>query len=167
MAMADETLLLLASEVRGKTLRILDGVTSDDEARFTGPGLNNSVLWHAGHSIMVVEHLGLMAATGRPAAYPSGWFEKFGWKTEPAKVKDWPALAEVKEQLRSQLTRLQDAIRSLSPAQLDAIVDQEKNRTVRYSILHGLHDEAGHQGEMYLLRKLYARRAAAVSSTGS
>lgn len=158
--MTDETLLLLASEVRGKTLRILDGVTSDDEARFTGPGLNNSILWHAGHSIMVVEHLGMIPATGQPAAYPAGWFEKFAWKTEPAKVKEWPALVEVKEQLRSQLTRLQEAIRALSPAQLDAVVDKEKGRTLRYSILHGLHDEAGHQGEMFLLRKLYARTSA-------
>jgi len=164
---ADETMLLLASEVRGKTLRILDGVTSDDEARFTGPGLNNSILWHAGHAIMVVEHLGLMPATGKPAAYPAGWFEKFGWKTEPAMVREWPALAEVKEQLRLQLARLQDAIRSLSPAQLDVVVDKEKNRTLRYSILHGLHDEAGHQGEMYLLRKLYARKSAAARSSGS
>jgi hypothetical protein len=164
---ADDTLLLLANEVRGKTLRILDGVTSDEEARFTGPGLNNSILWHGGHSIMVVEHLGLMAATGGPAAYPTGWFEKFGWKTEPAKVKEWPTLAEVKDQLRSQLTRLQEAIRSLSPAQLDTVIDKGKNRTVRYSILHGLHDEAGHQGEMYLLRKLYAKQAAATTSTGS
>jgi hypothetical protein len=163
----DETLLLLASEVRGKTLRILDAVTSDEEARFTGPGLNNSILWHAGHSIMVVEHLGLVPATGHAAAYPAGWFEKFGWKTEPAKVKEWPALSDVKDQLRSQLARLQEAIRSLSPAQLDAVVDKEKGRSVRYSILHGLHDEAGHQGEMYLLRKLYARRAAATTSTGS
>ena len=156
--MADETMLLLASEVRGKTLRILDAVAGDEEARFTGPGLNNSILWHAGHSIMVVEHLGLMPATGAPAAYPVGWFEKFAWKTEPAKVKEWPALAEVKEQLRSQLIRLQGAIRSLSAAQLDVVIDKEKGRTLRYSILHGLHDEAGHQGEMYLLRKLYARR---------
>jgi hypothetical protein len=160
-------MLLLASEVRGKTLRILDAVTSDDEARFTGPGLNNSILWHAGHAIMVVEHLGLIPATGRPAGYPAGWFEKFAWKTEPAKVKEWPALAEVRDQLRSQLTRLQEAIRALSPAQLDTVVDKEKGRTLRYSILHGLHDEAGHQGEMYLLRKLYARRAAATTSTGS
>ena len=112
---------------------------------------------------MVVEHLSIMPATGGPAAYPDGWFEKFAWKTEPAKVKEWPALAEVKAQLRSQLSRLQEAIRALSPAQLDAIADPAKGRSLRYSILHGLHDEAGHQGEMYLLRKLYARRTAAAN----
>jgi hypothetical protein len=160
MIVADETMLLLASEVRGKTLRILDAVTSEDEARFTGPGLNNSILWHAGHSVMVVEHLSIMPATGGAAAYPGGWFEKLAWKTEPAKVKEWPALAEVKEQLRSQLSRLQEAIRALSPARLDTIVDTAKGRTLRYSILHGLHDEAGHQGEMYLLRKLFAKQTA-------
>jgi hypothetical protein len=166
-AMADETLLLLATEVRGKTLRLLDGVTDGAMARFAAPGLNNSILWHAGHSVVVVEHLGLMPATGKPAGYPAGWYEKFAWKSEPAKVTEWPPLAAVKDELRSQLARLQDAIAALSPAQLDAIPDPAKDRSLRYSILHGLHDEAGHQGEMYLLLKLYAKQNAARTSTGS
>ena len=42
----------------------------------------------------------------------------------------------------------------LSPQQLSLVIDPARNRTVRYNILHGLHDEAGHQGEMWLLRKL-------------
>ena len=48
------------------------------------------------------------------------------------------------------------AIESLSPQQLSRVV--EGGRTLRHSILHGLHDEAGHQGEMYLLKKMYAKR---------
>ena len=34
------------------------------------------------------------------------------------------------------------------------MIDPARNRTVRYNILHGLHDEANHQGEMWLLHKL-------------
>ena len=59
------------------------------------------------------------------------------------------------------------AIAGLSEADLQRIVDPQRNRTLRYSILHGLHDEAGHQGEIWLLRKLHGRQTAAATSTGS
>ncbi len=52
----DNSLLLLASEVRSKTLWLLEGLT-DETARFTAPGLVNSILWHAGHVFVVVESL--------------------------------------------------------------------------------------------------------------
>ena len=48
--MADESLILLGKEVRGKTLRLLEGV-SDTDARWVPPGLDNSIVWHAGHSL--------------------------------------------------------------------------------------------------------------------
>jgi hypothetical protein len=147
----DESLILLASEVRGKTLRLLDGV-SDSEARFTPAGLNNTILWHAGHALVVVEHLSVAPATGALPSYPPGWFETFSWKSVPATVTRWPALAEVVERLRDQLTRLRVAIEALPPERLAGMLPN--NRTLRYSILHGLHDEAGHQGEIYLLRKM-------------
>lgn len=164
----DETLLLLANEVRGKTLRLLDGIPAD-LARYTGPGLNNSALWHAGHSLTVVEHLCVVAATGGEPAYPKGWFEMFSWKSTPASVprEAWPALADVVEKLRDQLGRLQGIISGLTPEQLDRVTDPTRNRTLRYSILHGLHDEAGHQGEIYLLKKLYGKQAAAATGGGS
>lgn len=154
--MADESLLLLATEVRGKTLRLLDGV-NDEMARFAAPGLSNSILWHAGHSLVVVEHLGVMPATNQPAGYPAGWHEKFVWNSKPALVTQWPRVSEVVDALRDQLTRLTTVIGGLASEQLDRIVDPAKNRTLRYSILHGLHDEAGHQGEIWLLRKLYGK----------
>lgn len=159
--MAEETLLTLADEVRAKTLRRLDGVTPE-VSRFTAPGLNNFVLWHAGHALMLVEHLCIMPATGGAPQYPSGWFERFGWDSRPAVIPPdtWPTLPEVVERLREQLDRLHTAIRSLSPQQLDRVLDPARNRTLRYSIVHGLHDEACHQGEIHLLRKLHARQTA-------
>ena len=149
--MPDESLILLATEVRGKTLRLLDGV-SDADARFAPPGLNNTILWHAGHALVVVEHLSVSPATGRPPSHPDGWFETFSWKSDPATVTRWPALREVVERLRDQLQRLTSAIQSLTPERLAAT--EPNGRTLRYSILHGLHDEANHQGEIYLLRKM-------------
>jgi hypothetical protein len=166
--MPDETLLTMANEVRGKTLRILDGVPPD-VARFTGPGLNNSVLWHAGHALMLVEHLCIIPATGGAPQYPAGRFEMVAWNSRPATVpRDaWPALSDVIERLREQLDRLRTVIDGLTPEQLGRVVDSNRNRTLRYSIVHGLHDEASHQGEIHLLKKLFGKQAAVSTSTGS
>ncbi|HEV8291495.1 MAG TPA: DinB family protein [Tepidisphaeraceae bacterium] len=151
--MANETLQLLAREVRGKTFRILDGV-SESEARFVPPGLNNSIHWHAGHCYWVVEVLSIAAATGQAPQFPSGWVELFSSKSRPTRDTKFPPLAQVIEALRNQLERLLSAIQPLTPQQLAVMIDPARNRTVRYNILHGLHDEANHQGEMWLLRKL-------------
>jgi len=152
--MPDETLLLLIKDVRGKTLRIIDDVT-EQQARFAPPGLHNSILWHAGHSLIVVEALGVAPATGKPAVYPDGWFDKFSWQSQPGTVKEWPTLAEVKSKLAAQAEILTVAVGRLTEAQLAAQWGEpSKGRTVRYAIMHGLHDEAGHQGEMWLLKKL-------------
>ena len=94
--MPNETLKLLAREVRGKTFRILDGV-SDEQARFVPPGLNNSILWHAGHSLWVVEVLSIAAATGRPAPLPDGWTDLFSSKSRPTRETKFPALAQIIE----------------------------------------------------------------------
>jgi hypothetical protein len=155
--MADETLLLLAREIRGKTLRLLEGM-DDRQARFAAPGLNNTILWHAGHAVMLGEHLGIGPATGKPPAYPPEWFEKFSWKSNPSTVASWPSIDEVRTALREQLQRLISVIEPLTADQLNRVVDAERGRTLRFSILHGLHDEADHQGEIHLLKKLYAKR---------
>lgn len=154
----DATLLLLANEVRGKTLWLLDGVT-DEMARFAAPGLSNSILWHAGHALVVVEHLGVAPATGRPPALPEDWFEKFGWDSQPRTVTEWPGVSEVVAALRGQLPRLIAAITDLSPRQLDQVLGPPHDASLRYLVLHSLHDEANHQGELWLLRKMCAKFA--------
>jgi hypothetical protein len=154
--MINDTLILLADEVRSKTLRLLKDVT-DETARFHAPLLNNSILWHAGHALIVVEHLGVLAATGGQPFYPTGWFDTFSWMSKPATVTAWPSVEEVVAKLTDQLQRLRRAISDLPADRLDQIVDPARNRTLRYSILHGLHDEAMHQGEIHLLKKLAAR----------
>jgi len=157
--MTDASLLLLANEVRGKTLRVLSGVT-EEQARFTGhAGLNNSILWHAGHSLWVVEKLGIMPATREPVQYPLEWADLFAAGSAPGNVTEWPSLASVMEALQAQLGRLQDVIRTASTERMDQVIDADRNRTLRYSILHGLHDEACHSGEIQLLKKLWARQA--------
>lgn len=63
--MSDQSLLLLLDEVRGKTLRLLQGVT-DQEAHWTPLHLHNHILWHAGHSFVLVESLAMEAIGDQP-----------------------------------------------------------------------------------------------------
>lgn len=154
----DDSLVLLAKEVRSKTLWLLDGVT-EDMARFAAPGLTNSILWHAGHVLVVVEHLAVAPATERQPEVPQGWLEIFGWDSKPRLVTDWPAVADVVVELHTQLPRLTSALGALSRDRLNQVCDQANGTTLRYDILHGMHDEANHQGEMWLLKKMYLKRA--------
>jgi DinB superfamily len=152
--MSDATLLMLMNDVRGKTLRLLDGVDGA-QARFSPPGLFNSILWHAGHALVVNEQLGVAAATGKSAACPDGWIEMFGWQSQPATITQWPALADVVAELRDQQVRFAPLIQGLTAEQLDRAM---QHGTVRHSIMHGLHDEACHQGEIWLLKKIWKNR---------
>jgi len=157
--MSDKTLMLLAKDVRGKTLRILDGVT-DQQSRYAPPGLQNHILWHAGHVLVVVEHTALLPGTDRQAGYPQEWFDKFSWQSHPATVQYWPKLSDVVAKLADQFERLTATIGALTEQQLAEPTGNKPNsRDLRGSILHGLHDEANHQGEMWLLKKMQNKRA--------
>jgi hypothetical protein len=154
--MSENALILLLDDVRGKTLRILQGLT-ETQARWTPPDLQNSILWHAGHSYVVVEYL-TMRGLGRTPEAPEGWYELFSWESQPATTPAdrWPPLHAVVSALREQHRQLRALFAELTDDQLDrkADVGDANARSARSSILHGLHDEACHSGEMMLLRKL-------------
>ena len=153
--MSDTTLMELVKEVRWKTLKLLETV-DDAMAKFTPPGLNNTILWHAGHALVVVERLGFSGVPDFVPQYPENWFEKFSWSSNPAAVTEWPTLAEVVSRLTDQRTRLLAMIETLSPEKLDTVIGEPpRSRTLRGTIVHGLHDEANHQGEIHLLKKLW------------
>ena len=61
---------------------------------------------------------------------------------------------------KDQYERLRRVIGGLANDQLDRPSAGDPDRTVRYSILHALHDEACHCGEAYLLLKVQARERA-------
>jgi hypothetical protein len=157
--MIDATLMELTKEVRWKTLKILETV-EDETAHFKPAGLNNTILWHAGHALVVVEQICFVFPTGSIPPYPADWFDKFSWNSTPASVTQWPALADVVEQLKDQRQRLFSLIETLAPEQLDRVIGEApRNRTFRGMIVHALHDEANHQGEMHLLKKLWKLRS--------
>ena len=154
--MPDKCLLLLLDEVRAKTLRILKSVPAD-QARWAPPGLHNTILWHAGHAYVLVEWV-TMKSLRRTPQIPDGWYEMFSWESRPNLVPAdrWPQLSEVIHHLEAQHKRLRKLIGELSEEELDRPSASNPKRTVRSAILHGLHDEACHCGEMHLLHKMQA-----------
>ncbi len=152
--MADASLILVLDEVRRKTLALLDGVT-DEQARWAPRGMQNTILWHAGHCYILLEWL-TMQSLGRQPQAPEGWFEMFSWDSRPASIPPdrWPDLAEVVERLGAQLPRMRDTLSDLTEEQLTQPAIGRTHRSVRYHILHALHDEACHSGEIWLLRKM-------------
>ena len=153
-AMPDETLIMLLDEVRGRTLRYLRGV-SDEQARWCPPGLQNTILWHAGHSYFLGEWLG-MKALGHDPQVSKGWYKMFSWDSRPDAIPAdrWPRLDLVVGRLADQRRRLRQAIAEAADDLLTSPVDGSDGRTVRFSVVHGLHDEACHSGEILLLRKM-------------
>ena len=154
--MPDKCLLLLLDEVRAKTLRILKSVPAE-HARWAPPGLHNTILWHAGHAYVLVEWV-TMKSLRRTPQIPDGWYEMFSWESRPNLVPAdrWPQLSEVIHHLEAQHKRLGKLIGELSEEELDRPSASNPKRTVRSAILHGLHDEACHCGEMHLLGKMQA-----------
>jgi hypothetical protein len=154
--MPDTCLLLLLDEVRAKTLRILKSVPAE-AARWAPEGLVNTILWHAGHAYVLVEEL-TMTSLERTPLFPDGWYKLFSPGSHPNLVPAdrWPQLPDVIHHLEKQHKRLRKLIGELSEGQLDRPSASNPKRTVRSAILHGLHDEACHCGEMYLLGKMQA-----------
>ncbi len=154
--MLDKCLLLLLDEVRAKTLRILKSVPAE-HARWAPAGLQNTILWHSGHAYVLVEGL-TMKSLERTPLIPDGWYEMFSSESHPALIPSdrRPPLTEVIHHLEAQHKRLAKLIGELSEEQLDRPSASNPKRTVRSAILHGLHDEACHCGDMHLLHKMQA-----------
>jgi hypothetical protein len=150
----------LLQQVRDCTLALLDA-TPVDWALWAPPGTSNHVLWHAGHVLWVQDILILEPITGR-SELAANWADTFGQDCRPVKeTREWPALAFVIELLRQQQSRLQEVLKEADPAVLLDIAAPAEGWNLPRGIIHGLHDEARHQGEMKLLVKM--RRAGKVS----
>jgi hypothetical protein len=148
----------LARQIRGCTIELLDATNSAMQT-WTPPGTANHILWHAGHALWVQDVLCVEPLTGR-SELPSGWNTKFGQHSKPATISDWPDDAEVCAHLDAQLKRILKLI-----SEHGERISREANKMspqcgwpLLAGMLHGWHDEARHQGEMYLLYKLYNAR---------
>ncbi len=167
----------VANEVRHKTLTLFAAAT-DAELLWAPPGLSNHILWHAGHALWLQDVLCIEPATGR-SELPDGWADTFGQHgRSPSETRQWPTRGQVDERLRSQWVRLQEVLGGLTQATLEAPPArggagpqrrgagfprggagfQPVGPPLWHLIVHGLHDEANHQGEMYLLLKMQRRQ---------
>lgn len=148
-------LLEMVRQVRGGTLELL---RSAPEAWLTWApkGTSNHLLWHAGHALWLLDVLGIAPLTGH-SELPPGWAETFGMNCRPVKsTTDWPAREVVQQRLTAQRKRALQLIEE-HVARLRVVGPDRGGRDLTRGIVHALHDEARHQGEMYLLLKL--RRA--------
>ncbi|MGE3315565.1 MAG: DinB family protein [Planctomycetaceae bacterium] len=138
----------MAKQIRNQTIVQLKAAP-EDWLRWAPPGTSNHILWHAGHSLWVQDALCVEPLTGA-SELPAGWEHSFGADCRPVReTQHWPGREEVLRLLERQLVRLQDLTRERA--------EQLKDSALVAEIIHGLHDEARHQGEMFLLFKL--RRA--------
>jgi hypothetical protein len=142
----NEALQELARQVRRDTIRVLDAA-EPAWLTYAPAGTSNHILWHAGHALWLQDVLceRLLGAGGK---LPSGWDDKFGMNcTPPNETREWPS--------REELERVLDLLAAASDDRLADIADPGRgSATLADRILHGLHDEAKHCGEMYLLFKM-------------
>lgn len=162
----NSVLIELARQVRGRTVMILEAA-SESELLWSPPGLVNHMLWHAGHAAWLADALAIAAITGA-TELPAQWAKVFGSRGTPVgQIKDWPSRQNVASVLARQLERLVELIEALDAARLAAPPRDPAlgdTRTTGGWIIHALHDEAYHSGEMRLLLKV--QRAGPRASNG-
>jgi hypothetical protein len=149
---AASTIVELARQVRSATIQSL-AACPPEWLTWAPPGTSNHVLWHAGHALWLGDVLCLEPLTGRSKLSP-GWADVFGMNCRPVNTTtEWPAASAVEMLLADQLRRILAALETADDALLGRITNA-RGDTLAGRIIHGLHDEARHQGEMYLLMKL-------------
>lgn len=149
----NQVLLELTRQVRHDTLQVL-AATEPPQLTFVPPGTANHILWHAGHALWV-QDLMCVAPLAGASELPQAWLPLFRSGSEPALTEQWPAAAEVQSQLEAQRTRMLELLAEVSDKDLQRpAAGLSRERNLMGWILHGLHDEAKHCGEMYLLWKL-------------
>jgi hypothetical protein len=117
------------------------------------------MLWHAGHALWVCDVLTVQPITGH-SELPPGWAATFGQNSHPAITREWPDGGTVRNLLEAQL----DRILKLHSKHGESIVARASETPphggwpLLSGMIHGWHDEARHQGEMFLLHKLWRAR---------
>jgi hypothetical protein len=153
-----ETLNELARQVRAGTLHLLH-VPESSWLTWTPAGTSNHLLWHAGHALWAQDVLCVEPLVG-VSELPRGWAEVFGQDSRPGEnTGPFPDETLVQSALERQLARVLDLY--LEYAETIQINSDEilpgSGWPLLAGLIHAWHDEARHQGEMYLLHKL--RRA--------
>ncbi|MCS7021458.1 MAG: DinB family protein [Gemmataceae bacterium] len=148
----------LARQVRERTRQIL--LAAPEQALLWAPtGTQNHILWHAGHAVWLMDVLGIALLTGRRSLEPH-WDQLFGMHCQPPRqTRNWPTREEIDRRLNEQLHHYLLLLEQAPAEQFDLPVSPAQARhSLSGRLLHGLHDEACHSGEMYLLLKQWHRQ---------
>ncbi len=150
----------LAGQVRKGTLALLQ-VPNESWLTWSPPGTSNHILWHAGHALWLQDVLSIEPLTGT-GELPRDWARRFGQHCQPvAETTEWPSAEQTAGLLARQLERISE----LLVEHADRISEQANGAPtgsgwpLLAGMIHAWHDEARHQGEMYLLSKLCRSRA--------
>ena len=151
---AVDGLVELARQVRGNTLELLH-VPESSWLTWSPLGTSNHILWHAGHAVWLQDALTIRPLTVR-SELPRGWTSIFGQNSRPEPHSQWPDVAEVRALLGDQLGRIEELLSTYSELILTKAnaIPPSGGWPLLPGMIHGWHDEARHQGEMYLLHKL-------------
>jgi hypothetical protein len=152
-----EFIMEMVRQIRPLTVKWL--MKPEDRHLMWAPeGLCNHVLWHAGHILWVNDALCIQVLTGK-SQLPAGWAETFGMNCRPVtQTSRWPAREEMKQLLEAQAEQMLRLLGSTDEQTLTRVLDAGSGATVAGRIIHGLHDEAKHQGEIHLLIKQWRAR---------
>lgn len=152
----------LARQVRRRTIDVLDAA-HEEWLTWAPPGTSNHILWHAGHALWLQDVLTVRDLAG-VEDLPPDWAETFGMDCRPVQqTAAWPTKRDLLERLSSQLERTV-ALYAATPNEKfsEPIAAPAGSATAARPLaarmVHGWHDEAVHQGEMYLLLKICRAR---------
>jgi hypothetical protein len=153
----------LFGQVRGHTIELLKAA-EPAWLLWAPAGTSNHMMWHAGHALWVQDALGIELMTGA-SELPAGWADLFGMNCRPVKnTHHWPGKLQVAQLLERQWTRWTELVAQLPSERL--ILSAADRSSLVPRLIHGVHDEARHHGEMYLLYKL-CRAGAGSSARGT
>ena len=143
----------MARQVRGGTLQILTAARPE-WLTYAPPGTSNHILWHAGHALWLQDVLCIQLLAGH-SELPDQWSQSFGMNCRPVReTRDWPSREALVDLLQQQRNRILTLLTQASDEELNRSAHPARDTdSVASRIIHGLHDEAKHAGEMYLLYK--------------
>ncbi len=131
-----------------RALRCVDDV-GDEEARQSLHGLS-PIIWQLGHLALADE--GFLKRTGRSAEVPTSYRELFA--TGTGGNADYPPLAEVRSVFEAGNRALEEAVRTVDPAQA---VDARNYKTLGEMLVFAAYHRGYHIGKMTTLRALIGK----------
>lgn len=143
----------MVRQFRGFTIQLL-AVDNPEMCLWAPAGTSNHMIWHAGHALWVQDLLCVTPLTGT-SELSAEWAGQFGQHCDPVgSQKKWPDAKRLQGLLNAQQERLIELIGDMDASQL--VVNTDDPKDLVGGIIHGLHDEARHHGEMYLLMKQFS-----------